>query len=161
MLATTLAQYLRVLGNCTVVVDRSDRELRAWLEATAAIVVQVDNRVAPRGMGDSLAAGIGHISRQGFDACLIALADMPWIRDETLQRLVQSLAEVPVVVPVWDGRWGHPVGFAAKYYPELCRLSGDRGARAVLQRHMTTNSMVVVPDPGVVQDVDTTANLRR
>ena len=66
-----------------------------------------------------------------------------------------------VVVPVWQGRRGHPVGFRACYFPELCQLSGDSGARAVLQRHRSSLLQLPVDDPAVLRDVDTVGDLPR
>jgi molybdenum cofactor cytidylyltransferase len=110
-------------------------------------------------MGDSLAAGIQHIAGQGYDACLVALADMPWVTPATLAALVAALGEAPLVAPVWRGRRGHPVGFGARYFAELGQLSGDAGARGVLQRHAAELLQLPVEDPGIVRDVDTVVDL--
>ena len=37
-------------------------------------------------------------------------------------------------VPVFDGRWGNPVLWTAKWFGELRGLRGDRGARTLLER---------------------------
>jgi molybdenum cofactor cytidylyltransferase len=57
------------------------------------------------------------------------------------------------------GRRGHPVGFAASCRDELLGLTGDAGARGVLQRHAAEVVAVEVDDPGILQDVDTAQDL--
>ena len=161
LLATTLATYQRVVGHCTVVIDQADDVLAQWLHAAGATVVLADSRYPPCGMGDSLAQGMRQIASQHVDACLIALGDMPWVQDQTLKQLLEKLEQSPIVVPVWQGRRGHPVGFGARFFGELCQLSGDHGARAVLQAHSAACCVVQVADGGVVRDVDTPADLRR
>lgn len=160
ILATSVQVYLQAVGNCTVVIDRHDDELKAILFAAGATVVQVDSRKPPLGMGDSLAGGMRQIAAEGCDACLLGLGDMPWVAPSTLARLMQCMAQSPLVVPVWQGRWGHPVGFAARYFPLLCALSGDRGARVLLESHAADLLEVPVDDAGVVQDVDTVGDIR-
>ena len=34
-----------------------------------------------------------------------------------------------------DGKRGNPYNFTEKYFDELCRLSSDRGGRAVIKQH--------------------------
>lgn len=159
LLASTLALYMREPGNCTVVLDVADDQLAASLTVAGASIVRVDSRQAPCGMGDSLAAAVKQVSSQGYDGCLVALGDMPWIKPQTVSAIIAALAEYPLVVPAWGGRWGHPVAFDARYYPELSQLSGDRGARGVLQHHLAECHVLDVEDQGVVRDVDTRDDL--
>ena len=57
----------------------------------------------------------------------------------------------------YQGRRGHPVGFAAELYSELMMLSGDEGARRIVARYPAIG--VDVDDPGVLLDLDTEADL--
>ena len=159
LLATSLQRYLDVFGECFVVIDQEDGELKPGLRRQGASLVELSGRARGCGMGDSLAAGIQHIAGRRYDACLVALADMPWVTPATLAALVAALGEAPLVAPVWRGRRGHPVGFGARYFAELGQLSGDAGARGVLQRHAAELLQLPVEDPGIVRDVDTVVDL--
>jgi molybdenum cofactor cytidylyltransferase len=66
-----------------------------------------------------------------------------------------------IVVPVFDGKRGHPVLFAARYFTRLCALSGDTGARGILNAHPERVSAVPVDDPGTLLDVDTPEDLTK
>lgn len=117
--------------------------------------------VSPRtraGMGASLAAGVAAVpDAQGW---LVALADMPGIDAATVAAVAARLrAGDGIVVPEYRGRRGHPVGFAARFGPELRGLDGDTGARGILRAHAGAVARLAVTDPGVLQDVDTRADL--
>ncbi|NBT93038.1 MAG: nucleotidyltransferase family protein [Betaproteobacteria bacterium] len=92
------------------------------------------------GMGDSIAT-------------LILPADLPLVQPQTLRTVAQALQSHTVVVPVFASQRGHPVGFAATCGPALMALTGDQGARAVLQAHAPY--ALAVDDAGCIHDVDT------
>jgi len=85
---------------------------------------------------------------------------MPWVRPAAIERVVDALRRgAPIAAPTWRGRQGHPVGFAARHYAELIALSGDVGARPVIERHGVL--LVDAEDSGVVRDVDAPQDLVR
>ena len=103
------------------------------------------------GMGDSIACGVAATAQaQGW---LVLPADLPLIQPATLLQVAQALQTHAVVVPIWQGERGHPVGFAASCRDALLALTGDSGARAVVQRHGA--HLLPVEDAGCVHDVDT------
>ena len=63
------------------------------------------------------------------------------------------------LTPVFAGRRGQPVGFAARWQSALLALEGDEGARAILRQHAALLHTLASDDPGVLQDVDTPADL--
>ena len=138
------------------VVRPGDAALAAALGAHGARVTECPN--AAEGMGESLAWGVR--GSPTAMAWLIALADMPWVRPAAIERVVDALRRgAPIAAPTWRGRQGHPVGFAARHYAELIALSGDVGARPVIERHGVL--LVDAEDSGVVRDVDAPQDLVR
>ena len=117
-------------------------------------------RSANEGMGTSLAAGVRATSdAKGW---VIALADMPFIRPETIRIVTKALQEgAAIVAPSFRGERGHPVGFALRFYEELSSLRGDNGAREFLGQHPEWVKIFEVDDPGVVHDVDKPSDLER
>jgi molybdenum cofactor cytidylyltransferase len=113
---------------------------------------------AERGMGASLAAGV-HASADS-EGWIVALADMPWVAPETIEAVACRLDEgASIVVPMYRGRRGHPVGFGALHGPALTALDGDVGARALLASPDLTT--IEVDDAGVLADIDTPSDLKR
>lgn len=121
------------------------------------------------------------------DQILVLPADMPWIRPQTVRAIVSADAAAPIVVPIFLAQAGagptlpiepvstavavagagaqhhrdegHPVRFAARLLGELASLGGDRGARVLFSRHAVLR--LAVSDPGIIEDVDTPADLGR
>ena len=109
----------------------------------------------PLGMGFSIAAGVA--ARPHAGGWLVLPGDMPLVMPATLKQVAQALGQQAVVYAQHRGRRGHPVGFAGELFSELVQLSGDEGARRVMARYPSFG--VEVDDPGVLVDVDTTADL--
>jgi molybdenum cofactor cytidylyltransferase len=141
-----------------VVVVRPGDDAAAALygEAGATMVICKD---ADRGMGHSLAAGIGH--ERTAHGWVIALADMPNVSSETILQVAVTLSQRGgIVLPCLGSQPGHPVAFSQTFREELLALHGDSGARAILQAHPDAVHRLQVKDPGVLQDVDTPADLK-
>jgi molybdenum cofactor cytidylyltransferase len=110
-----------------------------------------------RGMGVSLAQGMAALP--AWDGVLIALADMPWIQAESYIAIAAALTQDTICVPVHAGCRGNPVGFGRVFFPQLCALEGDMGARQLLRDHSARVREVAVPDAGIRRDVDTPEQL--
>ena len=107
------------------------------------------------GMSASLRAGLAAVSLN-CDAVIIALADMPAVTADHLNRLVaafdpQEGREICRAVSA-DGTPGHPVLFSRRFFESLAALSGDRGARDVLQD--ASDFLIEVPTRGQGATID-------
>ncbi len=119
---------------------------------------RVTNDDAAAGMGGSIAAGVCALP-EGLAGIFVALGDMPEVAPEDYARLAAAHEQRPerICVPVWEGRRGHPVLFGADHRDALAALSGDAGARSVLQRAGEVVSVRAV-SAGVLIDLDTHAD---
>lgn len=114
----------------------------------------------PLGLAHSIAAGVCQIAQaSSAEAVAIFLADMPFITADTLDALLATSDAEHLCVPTFQRRPGHPVVFGRCFWPELCHLAGDSGAREVLQRHPDAVRKVPVDDPGILLDIDRPADL--
>lgn len=140
------------------VVRPDDRALAAALGAEGARIVRCAN--AGDGMGASLACGID--ATRDAAGWVIALADMPWVSPATIARVAHAVTDGAVVAaPFHDGRRGHPVGFSSACYAALAALTGDEGARSVVDAHRDSLARIDVDDPGTLRDIDNPADLSR
>jgi len=133
------------------VVRPGNPTLVAQLREVGAEVLVCEN--ASQGMGVSLACGIqASVNAAGW---LVALADMPWIKPATIQTIANLVRQGAIIAaPSWQGKRGHPVGFAHVLGLELSALQGDSGAKSVIQAHREHLSVFDCDDPGVLWDID-------
>ena len=153
--ARTLAAEVDALH---VVVPPDTPARVAALEGSNAVIVEHAGRDA--GMASSIAAGIASLPRE-VEAVVVGLADQPGISATTVRRLCDHwrAGGAAAVVPRYrDGR-GHPVLFARSTFAALASLSGDAGARAVLDALGDEVAMVSM-DGERPLDVDTPDVLR-
>ena len=107
------------------------------------------------GMGDSISAAVR--ATRGAPGWLVLPGDLPLVLPETLRAVARALRSDPLVLPVFRGVRGHPVGFSAAFGPQLEVLEGKQGAARILRAHHAIE--LGVDDAGVVTDVDTLDDL--
>jgi molybdenum cofactor cytidylyltransferase len=156
-IAVTSARNLRkVVPESIAVVRPGADELAGLLEAEGLQVVVCPN--AGEGMGVSLACAAA--AAPAGTAFLVALADMPFIRESSMLAVRDRLAEgVPLVAPFFRTRRGHPVGIGARFRDELTGAGGDEGARNLFERHAAELVKIPIGDPGVIRDIDRPSDL--
>ena len=156
-MALRSAAALREACSCVVVVVRpADDELARACEELGYAVLRNGNPAA--GIGDSLALAVRATRDAG--GWLIALADMPFIAPATYRLVLDALAHgASAARPEFRNQVGHPVGFSASWGERLAALSGDRGARALIEAAGGGCVLVEVGDAGVVRDIDRPSDL--
>lgn len=132
-----------------VVSQPSDQAIHQLAEKASLILC------SSQGLGESLAAGIRTCS--DYDGWVITLGDMPWLQTTSYLAVIRALETYPLVRPVINGQPGHPVGFQRQFYAELSSLSGDTGAKRLLQNFPT--HCIELEDEGCLLDVDYPATL--
>jgi molybdenum cofactor cytidylyltransferase len=106
-------------------------------------------------MATSIAAGVVAI-RERVDGFLIVPGDLPRLRFETLESLVeafQAAGSSGIVVCATSHGWSSPTLLGTDYREQLLRLSGDEGAKSILQANVDRVVEVRVP-PDELKDVD-------
>ena len=102
------------------------------------------------GLGDSIAAAVAACPQ--LSGWLVVLGDMPFILPSSIEQVLARVEDDCISVPVYEGEYGHPVGFGRSFGPALMALSGDRGAKPLFASARVVE--VPVEDPGVLWDVD-------
>jgi len=156
-IAVQAARHLQPeVSRVVAVVRPGAHETARALEAEGCTVTECEN--AADGMGASLACAARAAGEA--DGYLVALADMPFVRRSSIAAVRDALEKGALVAaPYFRTRRGHPVGFAGRLRGELSALSGDEGARRVVEAHAADLTKVPVGDPGVVRDIDRPADL--
>ncbi|OYU16729.1 MAG: hypothetical protein CFE34_19505 [Rhodobacteraceae bacterium PARR1] len=130
---------------------------RAWVAALDALAVtQVAVPDPALGMAASLVAGVAAVPPGA--AVLLMLADLPEITTGDLAQMLSLAKDHPSHIlrgAAADGTPGHPVLFPPDLRGDLLALTGDEGARSVLQRNKARVMPVPLPDRHAVTDLDT------
>ena len=114
------------------------------------------------GLSTSLARGVAALPR-GVEGAIVCLADMPGVRAEHLERLRDAFdpgAGAAICVATHRGKRGNPILFAARFFPEMCDVEGDVGARHLIGAYADLVREVEMPDDGVLLDIDSPRALR-
>ena len=133
---------------------RADDVGSALAGVTDERIELVGNMRYAEGMGTSLGHGVSSCS-WGTDGFLVVLADAPFFRTEDVDALIDAHAKgASIVVPVHAGRRGHPVLIDGSYRDKLGALTGDAGARHIIERAGDAVSELEIADEGFLIDVD-------
>ena len=92
----------------------------------------------------------------GTDGILLCLIDHPLVSSLLVQDLIEQFYKTkkPIVLPVYEGRRGHPVIFSASLYDELQVASLETGARAVVWAHTGEVEEVQTNEEGCVLNLN-------
>jgi molybdenum cofactor cytidylyltransferase len=137
-----------------VVTGHADTEVRESLSGMPLTFAH--NPDFAQGMSTSLQTGIAALP-ETVSGALVLLGDMPRVSAGLLDLLIATFNAHPqarAVVPVIEGRRGNPVLIARDLFPAVASISGDVGARPVLQAAGKRVVEVVVQDAGAAFDVD-------
>ena len=151
LLSRTCNLYTNVFERVIVVLRPGDSELASHLPESVKIVPSLR---AEEGVSQSLATGV----RAALDSpwIIVALGDMPYVKESTLKLLRRAL-EVNSQLAVrltHAGQIGNPVGFPSRYFKDLLSLTGDQGAKGLLDAGSIKNQLLSVNDPGILIDLD-------
>jgi molybdenum cofactor cytidylyltransferase len=160
-IAIAAAEHLITALPVSVAVVRAGNTILSdALKALGFHVVHCDANASL--MADSLVMAVQYASTLSLatKGYVIALADMPYIAPGTIQAVANQLSHGGgIVIPTFEGKRGHPVGFSANYHDALLRLSGDEGARSIVKTHAEAVTLLACEDAGILADIDTLADL--
>jgi molybdenum cofactor cytidylyltransferase len=107
-----------------------------------------------KGMSTSVQAGLRALP-PGLTAAGIFLVDQPLIDAESIWMLASKSDPNRIVLPVCEGRRGHPVFFGANLFEEILALQPDQGLNTVVRRVEDRVLAVPVANSEVLRDIDT------
>jgi molybdenum cofactor cytidylyltransferase len=146
-----------------LVLGASEETIRQQLPASAVENLKiVVNQDYGQGMASSLRAGLSAVGAR-LNAALIVLADQPFIRSETIDRIVDQYrrSEAQIVIPTYKGFRGNPVLLDRSVFQEVMALDGDIGCRAIFGNHLEGIVKLEVEDVGILLDIDTKDDYER
>ena len=153
-LASSLQQVIVVLGYHADVVE----PLMRGRDVTVVVNPSFEN-----GQSSSLKTGLKAVTDEA-DAVLFLLGDQPLVSPETINRILsayETSPASPIVLPVFEDTRGNPVLFSRETFSRMESLSGDSGARSLLQEYIGKILLVQIDSPCIHIDLDTEEDYRR
>lgn len=148
------AKALQPAAICLVTGYYHDEILSAV--ATEGVLV-VRNEDWQEGMSGSIRLGLSLLLKQepGLDQVVILVSDQPFLTGDLLRNmlLVQQKTQKGIVAAGYAGIQGTPVLFTKDHFDQLKQLTGDKGAKRILQAY--PGDVAVVDFPEGVRDIDT------
>lgn len=157
---TLLGQSIQVaksvdMENIYVVLGSNFQKISALKDLEGIRIVY--NPSYSSGQGSSLRTGIDFLGKQRkeYNAVLVMLCDQPLITREYLNKIIKAFkeGEKGIVATKYDDKAGVPAVFHSKYFEELKKVEGDKGAKKIIDENRDD---VLLFDAGdQVHDVDT------
>jgi molybdenum cofactor cytidylyltransferase len=141
---------LSPIKNTIVVVGHHRQEIASRVSVPNLVF----NPDYAQGMITSFQAGIRALPQDSAGAILF-LVDHPLVETATINVLVANFAANRIIIPVFNGRRGHPVLFSAEILQEILALPPSQGANIVVRRDPSRIIEVAVDAPGILVDIDT------
>ncbi len=142
------------IGVQRVVLGAGAGQIRARLNLDPALVVV--NPDWERGQLSSIQTAIRSLAGAAINGIVLCLVDHPLITSALVNDLIEAFyrSGKSVVLPVFQGRRGHPVIFAKTLFDELLSASTEKGARAVVWNHQDQVEEVPTEEQGAVLNLN-------
>ena len=117
----------------------------------------VFNKDFEKGVASSIKAGLNHLSEK-TEAFFICLGDMPMVNLNIYNQLIKSINKKEIIVPTYKGQQGNPVLFAKSMKEKIINISGDVGAKKILELNKDKILNLEINDQCVTKDFNTQDN---
>lgn len=121
-------------------------------------VIPVCNDLPLLGASHTVRLGVKEAEKLGMQYAVFMVSDQPMLKTSSLKRLIEAREPGKIVCLSKDGRAGNPVVFHRDFFPELLALTGDRGGKMVMHRHMDAVKWVEADEMSELTDIDTAAS---
>ena len=113
------------------------------------------NERAAEGQGTSVIAGLKAINPQS-EAALFLVGDQPLVKRDLINGLIDLFRKTAalIVAPTFQGQTRNPVLFRRDLFPELLKLTGDRGGRRLIEKYKDKTVFLEWKEEAPFLDVD-------
>ena len=114
----------------------------------------VFNKDFESGIASSIKTGLNNLSEK-TEAFFICLGDMPMVNQNIYNQLIKSINKREIIVPTYKGQQGNPVLFAKSMKEKIINISGDVGAKKILELNKDKILNLEINDQCVTKDFNT------
>ena len=117
----------------------------------------VFNKEFESGMATSIKTGLNHLSKK-TEAFFICLGDMPMVNHDIYNQLIKSKDNKEIIVPTYKGQQGNPVLFDKSMKEKIMVITGDVGAKKILELNKDKILNLEINDQSVTKGFNTQDN---
>jgi molybdenum cofactor cytidylyltransferase len=139
-----------------VVLGGHAEQLLALLPDDAKYVVNHDHEI---GLSSSIHCAVSYAQQMNADFLLITLADQVAVTEPEYLSLFAAQAHLLRVCVTFDNHLSVPAIFYRDDFDELTALTGDRGAKSILQALEKAKTLQAIEMSSAAQDIDTRIEL--
>lgn len=142
---------------CLVVVGSTHLRILEEIEQVDHVV----NEKWADGMGSSIALGIQTLMQKNAQGILVTVCDQPFISSDLFNKILDEshFSGKGIVTSDYGQSNGPPTYFGKKYFPELIRCHGDKGAKTIIEEYLSDVAYIAFPK-GLI-DIDTEDDLKK
>jgi len=121
----------------------------------------IENQQYSEGMLSSVICGLNALP-VNTNAFLVYLGDQPQINSEISFKLINAFttSDKGIVIPVFEGKRGHPVLIDYKYKTEIQKLDPEKGLRQLMEKFRDDIYEIECGRPEILRDIDTPQDYR-
>ena len=114
----------------------------------------VFNKDFESGMASSIKTGLNNLSEK-TESFFICLGDMPMVGHDIYNQLIKSKANKEIIVPTYKGQQGNPVLFNKSMKEKVMDISGDIGAKKILELNKDKILNLEIDDQSITKGFNT------
>lgn len=114
----------------------------------------VFNKDFKSGMASSIKMGLNHLSKN-TEAFFVCLGDMPMVNPDIYNQLIKSRSKKDILVPTYKSQQGNPILFNKSMKGKIMSITGDTGAKKILELNKNKISGLEISDQGITRGFDT------
>jgi len=160
-LETTLLEHaietagsLAVAEVCIVLGSGAETILPIIANASENIIINKDWKT---GMSSTIKCGLQYILNKypATDGIIFMTCDQPYITKENLNEMIVMHREngKTIIAASYADTIGIPVLFGGRFFSELMKLNGDKGAKQIIQKYHDEVAEILIPRAAI--DIDT------
>ena len=171
-------KLLLPFGGVTVIEHIVDQLLNSAIDKVFVITGHEGDRIADqiskravsvvknpdyqKGMLSSVRCGLGALPAE-CEKVLVVLGDQPALTTELVNEMIGSLAATDkgIMVPIYEGRRGHPILFSVCYCQEIMTHYDEVGLRGLMRAHPEDVFELEASTSTVLLDMDYPDDYRR
>ena len=149
ILASSINELIIVLGHQKEIIEK-------LIDKNEKIKF-IFNKNFESGMASSIKTGLNNLSEK-TEAFFICLGDMPMIGHDIYNQLIKSKGNKEIIVPTYKKQQGNPVLFNKSMKEKIMGITGDVGAKKILELNKDKILNIETNDQSVVKDFNTKDN---